>query len=454
MLLTLTTTHAPATDLGYLLAKNPARCQTFDLAFGQAHVFYSEAAAERCTAALLVEVDPVGLVRGPGAGLDQYVNDRPYAATSFLSVAIARVFGSALGGRSRERPDLAATPIPLTARVAALPCRGGEAFLRHLFEPLGYAVTATRLPLDPHFPDWGDSRYFHVELAGTVRLHELLSHLYVLVPVLDDDKHYWVGPDEVTKLLRAGDGWLAGHPRRDDIARRYLRHKPALTRAALARLADDDAAPDAVDHDRAERTLEKPIRLNQLRLETVARELKQSGATRVLDLGCGEGRLLRMLADEPQFREIVGLDVSARALLIAGRRVGLPYRHAERVRLLHGSLTYRDRRLTGFDAASLVEVVEHLDPPRLAAFERAVFEIARPRTVVLTTPNAEFNVRFAGMSPGQPRHPDHRFEWTRAEFRQWAEGVAAKFGYAVRIEGIGIGDAEVGSPTQLGVFTR
>src|SRR5687767_13895060 len=128
MLLTITTTHRPATDLGYLLHKNPARAQTFELPFGRAHVLYPEASAERCTAALLLEIDPVGLVRrkpgGEGFGLAQYVNDRPYVASSFLSVAIAEVYGSALAGRSRDRPELAETAIPLTARLAAVPARG------------------------------------------------------------------------------------------------------------------------------------------------------------------------------------------------------------------------------------------------------------------------------------------------------------------------------------------
>jgi 3' terminal RNA ribose 2'-O-methyltransferase Hen1 len=149
MLLTLTTTHRPASDLGYLLHKNPARSQAFDLAFGKVHVFYPEATEDRCTAALLLDVDPVEMVRGrPGSVggglLDQYVSDRPYVASSFLSVAISRVLGTALQGRSKERPELARTAIPLSARIAVLPCRGGEGFLRRLFEPLGYDVHATR----------------------------------------------------------------------------------------------------------------------------------------------------------------------------------------------------------------------------------------------------------------------------------------------------------------------
>ena len=173
MLLTLTTTHTPATDLGYLLYKNPARPQSFELAFGTAHVFYPEASPERCTAALMLDIDPVGLVRnrrgpsGEGFSLEQYVNDRPYVASSLLSVAIAQVFGSALSGNSRERPELVNVPIPLTARLSVLPCRGGETLLRKLFEPLGYAVQATHHALDEQFPEWGEGPYFTVELSQT-----------------------------------------------------------------------------------------------------------------------------------------------------------------------------------------------------------------------------------------------------------------------------------------------
>jgi 3' terminal RNA ribose 2'-O-methyltransferase Hen1 len=466
MLLTLTTTHRPATDLGYLLHKNPTKLQAFELSFGKAHVFYPEATAERCTAALLLDVDPVGLVRnrkgpsGEGFALEQYVSDRPYAASSFLSVAIARIFGSALAGRSSGRQELADAPLPLVAKVAALPCRGGERFLRSLFEPLGYAVTATRFPLDERFPAWGDSPYFNVELSAERRLSELLTHLYVLIPVLDDDKHYWVGEAEVEKLLRHGEGWLVAHPQREAIALRYLKHQRHLLRETLARLVDEDQAdPDAEAeaHGREEETLEKRISLNEERLGAVVATLKASEAKRVLDLGCGEGKLLKALLAEKQFEEILGVDVSSRTLERAAERLRLeqlPTKQRERVRLLQGALTYRDRRLQGFDAAAVVEVVEHLDPPRLDSLARALFECARPQTVVMTTPNSEYNIRFENLPAGTLRHKDHRFEWTRAQFQQWTDGVAGRFGYAVRLAPIGPNDATVGAPTQMAVFTR
>jgi 3' terminal RNA ribose 2'-O-methyltransferase Hen1 len=465
MLLTITTTHAPATDLGYLLHKNPVRSQSFPLSFGHAHVFYPEAAPERCAATLLLDVDPVGLVRdrrgpaGEGGGLEQYVNDRPYVASSFLSVAIAQVFGSALAGRCKDRPELAEAALPLAATLAVLPCRGGEGFLRRLFEPLGYRVNARPYALDETFPDWGQAPYFTVELERQCRLRDLLTHLYVLVPVLDDDKHYWVSADEVEKLLRHGEGWLRDHPERDLIASRYLKHQRRLTDAALARLTEEEPVPE--DTDEAEGPAAAPpeerVRLNEQRLGAVLAVLCESGAKRVLDLGCGSGKLLRLLLAEKAFTEVVGLDVSHRSLEVARERLRLdrlPPKQQERVRLLHGSLTCRDRRLAGFDAAAVVEVIEHLDPPRLAAFERVLFEFARPAAVVLTTPNLEYNVKFEGLAAGAFRHRDHRFEWSRAEFAAWSGRAADRFGYAVRFLPVGPEDPAVGAPTQMAVFTR
>lgn len=463
MLLTITTTREPATDLGFLLHKNPARAQTFELGFGNAHVLYPEATAERCTAALLLDVDPVGLVRGPkgteGRTLWQYVNDRPYAASSFLSVAIARVFGSALGGRCKERPELVDEALPLEASLPVVPCRGGEDLLRRLFEPLGYAVEAVQIQLDTQFPEWGEGPYFSLRLSGTVRLADLLSHLYVLIPALDSSKHYAIGEDEVEKLIRKGEGWLAAHPEKDLIVRRYLKHRRSLVRDALEQLTQEEEseAEESEAQDAAEEAVEKTVSLHEQRLGAVMAVLRQSGARRVLDLGCGEGRLLELMLKERQFTEIVGMDVSYRVLERAQEKLRfdrLPSMQRERIRLIHGSLIYRDRRLEGFDAAAVVEVIEHLDAPRLSAFERALFEFARPKAVVLTTPNVEYNVKFETLPAGKFRHGDHRFEWTRAEFESWALGVAERHGFAVRFMPIGPEEPVVGAPSQMAVFSR
>jgi len=462
VLLTITTTRRPATDLGYLLHKNPANLHSFDLSFGKAHVFYPEATAESCTAALLLDVDPVGLVRGKkgqhaGGTLDQYVNDRPYVLSSFLSVAMGRAFGTTMSGRSKKRQELADQAIPLTGKLTIVGCRAGEGLIKELFEPLGYTVNAERHPLDEKFPEWGEGPYYSVTLAGAVRLRDFLNHLYVLVPVLDAEKHYWIGKDEVDKLLRKGEGWLASHPHKEAIVKRYLPRQRQLVREALARLAEEDN-PDATDEARAEEEtkMEEPIRLWQQRMGAVVAVLRSAGAKRILDLGCGEGKLLRSLVEEKSLTEIVGMDVSYRSLEIASQRLKLdrmPTKQKERLKLMHGSLMYRDKRLAGYDAATVVEVIEHLDAPRLAAFERVLFESAHPKTVIVTTPNVEYNVKFETLPAGQFRHKDHRFEWTRQQFQQWASRTSERFGYSVRFLPVGEEDSHVGAPTQMGVFS-
>lgn len=464
MLLTITNTATPATDLGYLLHKNPARLQSFPLSFGEAHVFYPEASDERCTAALLLDVDPVGLVRnrrgpsGEGGTLDQYVNDRPYVSSSFLSVAIARVLASALSGKSKGRPELTEVPLPLEARLSVLPCRGGEAFLRRLFEPLGYTVTTQPHELDGKFPEWGGSPYYTVTLSAVTRLKDLLTHIYVLVPVLDNEKHYWVGDDEVEKLLRHGSGWLASHPEKEQITNRYLKHRRDLAREALARLVDEESPdPDQLERVRntEEEQIERPLNLNEQRINAVVAALKSCDAKRVVDLGCGEGKLLRTLLEDRTFDQIVGVDVSHRALEIATERLHLdrlPTRQREKISLIQGSLMYRDKRLSGFDAATVIEVIEHLDQARLAAFQRVLFEFAKPKAIVMTTPNVEYNVKFETLPAGKMRHKDHRFEWTRLQFQSWAQAQADQYGYNVRFLPVGVEDELVGSPTQMAIF--
>jgi 3' terminal RNA ribose 2'-O-methyltransferase Hen1 len=465
MLLAITTTNHPATDLGFLLHKHPDRFQSFDLSFGKAHVFYPQADEDGCTACLMLDVDPIGMVRRKGRLqsflLGHYVNDRPYVASSFMSVAISQVFGTAMAGRCKDRPDLVTMPIPLTARIEILPVRGGEGFLHRLFDPLGYSVEATRYPLDPKFPEWGESPYFSVTLRGTKTLSELLTHLYVLIPVFDNEKHYFVGEDELEKLLVKGTGWLASHPEKEQITRRYLKHRSNLYREALARLAEVEETPIDLDdegpRERAEDALEQPLSLNEQRHGVVLAALRASGARSVLDLGCGEGKLLQELLRDRQFERIVGMDVSVQALQRAVRKLGydrLPPKQRERIELIHGSLIYRDKRLSGFDAAAVVEVIEHLDPPRLMALERVLFEFSRPKTVVLTTPNQEYNVTWETLPAGRFRHPDHRFEWTRQEFHGWGLRIAEQHGYKVRFLPVGPENEKLGSPTQMGVFER
>jgi 2-polyprenyl-3-methyl-5-hydroxy-6-metoxy-1,4-benzoquinol methylase len=533
MLLTITYAGENATDLGYLLYKNPSRPQTFELNYGKAHVFYPEATEMRTTAALLLDIDPIELARGKagspgggggggnggrsgggggrsgagGGGLFDAVNDRPYVSSSFMSTAISKVYGTAMTGRADARQALSDSALDLTATVAMLPCRAEQGKLRDVFEPLGYEVGYETFVSDEKFPDWGESEYVNLTIRGKVRLRDLLRHLYVLLPVFDRQKHYWIGADEVEKLMRAGAGWLPGHPEKEYIAWRYLYRQRSLASMAFERLAAADGEARAAESENSgecahEKPSKKPDKtpigksggkpdetpgpqsgkspntapgekpnLNARRLGGVVAALKSCGAKRVIDIGCGDGKMLGLLVRDSQFTHIAGADVSCAALARAGETLRLECAGdslRERVELFQGSLTYRDARFSGYDAACAVEVIEHLDIPRLAAFERVLFEFARPPVVVLTTPNREYNavygslrdgslrdgsMRDGSMRHGGLRHGDHRFEWTRAEFREWANQTARKFGYAARFFEIGDADEACGAPTQMGVFS-
>ncbi len=447
-----------ASDLGFLLHKHPAHLHERDVSAGKAIIFYSAATEERATAVLYLDVDPVALVRGKGGRadglLDQYVNDRAYAASSFLSVALGRSFGQSMAGKSKERQALADRPLSFEARVVPVSSSGGEDFVRQLFEPLGYSVAVSMLNAAP------GRELISLTIGGTVRLKDLLNHLYVLVPVLDNAKHYWIDQQEIDNLLAKGEGWLADHPARELIARRSLKHRRGLVDQALSRLAESD--PEAEEEaeqakSEGELSLEKPIRLHELRLEAVSEALAKRGVTSVVDIGCGEGRLLQRLLRQRGLTRILGADPSVASLERAARRLKLDEAGdalRERISLQLGSATYGDRRWRGFDAATLVEVIEHIDPPRLPALAMSVFGEAAPGLVLVTTPNREYNTLFEGMAKGALRHSDHRFEWTRQEFEDWCRPVAEEYGYGVTLLPLGPIDETHGAPSQMAVFER
>ncbi|WP_436486085.1 3' terminal RNA ribose 2'-O-methyltransferase Hen1 [Chitinophaga sp. ARDCPP14] len=455
MLLTITTKRYPATDLGYLLHKHPAKVQTVELTTGSAHIFYPEATDHACTAALLLDIDPVRLVRGNGNGhdfaLEQYVNDRPYVASSFVSAAISQAFATAMNGRCKDKPHLVDEAIPFEIGLSVLPVKGGEPLLRQFFEPLGYEVTVQSHLLDEQYPEWGQSRYFNVTLRHTLPLKTILRHLYILVPVCDNDKHYFVGGHEIEKLMEKGEGWLDTHPAKELITRRYLRNIAPLAKQALELIMKDEVLPVE------EKPAKDKVKLHDLRLLTVRDILLELNVSTVADMGCGEGKLLRLLVEKTQFKKILGMDVSYRSLEIAQDKLKLdrlPEMQRNRIQLIQGSLTYRDKRLEGFDAGVLVEVIEHLDESRLSALEKVVFEYARPAHVIMTTVNAEYNMMYEKLAAGSFRHGDHRFEWTRAEFETWANRVAAQFGYIVSFRPLGETDETLGGPSQLALFKR
>jgi 3' terminal RNA ribose 2'-O-methyltransferase Hen1 len=454
MLLEITTTHTPATDLGFLLNKHPDRLQSVDLAIGKAHIFYTEASPSVCTACLLLDINPIDLVRSRGGMVflkEHYVNDRPYTSNSFLSTAIVKALGSALNGNSKGKPELVETPIPLKARVHSLKVDAGKDYLTKLFEPLGYRISYETIPLDDHFPSWGESQAVNLTVEKTTTLKELLSQLYVFILALDNDRHYWISQTDVDVLMRRGEGWLQSHPEKEWITRRFLKNLKTLTSTALLRLARQEELEN-----------EEPIsgvwvNLHEKRLQKAFDLIKQSGASSVLDLGCGEGKLMKRLVRDSQFKRIAGMDVSFSELKKAKENLYLDTASPlmrERISLFQGSLTYKDNRMKGFDTAALVEVIEHLDPERLPSMEKVVFGHAKPGTVVLSTPNAEYNVVYERLDADTFRHTDHRFEWTREEFREWCEKVCAQFNYEVQIFPVGEEETGIGAPSQMAIFKR
>lgn len=459
MLLTITYKGHDTQDLGYLLHKNPYRAQEFALNSGMAYVFYPEVSDENTTMALLLDINPIDLAKGKQGskegGLFDYVNDRPYTASSFLSTAVARIFNTAMTGRCDKKQQLADSPLDLTAHIYSI--QGKDEFARKIFEPLGYTVRTSKTVLDEKFPEWGESPYIDLEISGNVRLADLLNHIYVLIPVFDRQKHYFISEDEIDKLMSHGGEWLAGHPAKEEIIYRYFLMKKSYAHRTIDRLTEDEPVEEVTEENEEKEIPEKKISLNLQRLETVKNAVLASGAESVIDLGCGECRLTRLLLDQKQIRRVTAVDVSAHELEKAKTRLHYDTMNEHRknkLTLMQASLTYRDTRFSEYDCACVIEVIEHIEPMRLPAFERNVFEFSGAKTVILTTPNKEYNDNYEFIPEGKLRHSDHRFEWTREEFKNWSEYICEKFGYTVEISGIGDNDESHGTPTQMGVFTK
>lgn len=465
MILTITYTGHSTQDLGYLLHKNPYRPQEFELNSGMAYVFYPEVSDEKTTMALLLDINPIDLVKGKQGtntgGLFDYVNDRPYTASSFLSTAITRIFNTAMNGKCDRKPELVGTPLDLTANIYSI--HGTDSFARKIFEPLGYTVKTSKNILDDNFTEWGESPYINLEISGKVRLSDLLNHIYVLIPVFDKQKHYYIDEAEIDKLLSHGGEWLAEHPAKNDIIYRYFLMKRSYAHRTIDLLTEEEIheTPESDETQESEQVDrpadERKISLNALRLETVKNAVLASGAESVIDLGCGECRLTKILLEQQQIKKVTAVDVSAHELEKAKNRLHYDTMNEHRrnkLTLMQSSLTYKDKRFSGYDCACVIEVIEHIEPLRLPAFERNIFEFAKPATVILTTPNREYNINYEFIPDGQLRHNDHRFEWSREDFRKWTDYICQKYGYTVTISGIGDDDGLHGTPTQMGVFKK
>lgn len=481
--------HGPPPErLSFLLHKHPDRCQSFALPFGQAHVFYPEASPSRYTMSLLLDIDPLALSRrswhgAPSQHLLPHVNDRPYVCSSFMSVALNRVLRTALAGRCKRYPKLPLTPLSgLEVTLYNLPVKSRSSeenqheLLHRLFSPLGYTCQLlssrdeTQTLLDPRHPDWGHSSLLDLRLTHPhICLKDLLTHLYVLIPVLDDQKHYFIDQDEVDKLARHGQEWLANHPDSAWITARYLKRQRKLVRRALSLL--DEHVIEQDEQDEQDETPEPPTPevtspetpprkpLHERRLHHVLELLLSLPEHHtVLDMGCGEGKMLALLSGEKSVEKIIGVDVSTLTLERAKKRLkfsDLPPRVRERLTLEQGSLLYSSHTLreARVDVALLVEVIEHIEPEHLELAMHNMLGYCQPRHLIVTTPNVEYNALFETLPADRMRHHDHRFEWDRHTFQQWATTHSARYGYTVRFEDVGDLHDTLGAQTQLAIFS-
>lgn len=458
MLLTISTSQQPVYDLGYLLHKHPDKFQTFELSFGEAYVFYPEVSESKMTVALMVDIDSIEFSNNrkfnwSGLSLGQYVNDRAFTCSSLLSVAISKVFGTAMAGNCKEKPDSVNSKKEFEVELSTVSYHGHEFLIDELFKPLGYSVEYTRLEYDKSFPQWGQSPFCHLKLKFNGTLQNLLRHLYILLPVLDNNKHYWVQEEEVHKLLSKGRGWLETHPQLALICNRYLKFQSHLIRKfwnELNEFSSKNVKPlKASNHSKVNKE-----NLNSLRVQAITNVLRQFKCKRVIDIGCGDGKLIKSLLSIPFFTQIVGMDVSSVELGRAKKKINyseLPEIQLERVKFFQGSLLYKDTRLLGYDALCLIEVLEHIEPDRLKMVENRIFKEINSSLVIVTTPNKEFNVKYE-MKQNEFRHQDHRFEWDRDTFFQWCKKLSHTYDYQVNVSGVGQCDSKLGSPTQMAVF--
>jgi 3' terminal RNA ribose 2'-O-methyltransferase Hen1 len=462
--LSIATTRQGAKDLGFLLYKHPDRVFRSDASRNakmSAVGFYPEATDERCEFCLVVEVDPVERVRGAswGAGIAQYVEPLPFLASSYMAQALSLCLRSAMNGvvtskdpAEEERLKVAAAEKwPLEITVS--PLRTSPALISRMFEPLGWDVALHSIALDiPGMMSGDRGTDLHtLTLRGEVTLQDALTHLYVLLPALDPARHYFYGESEVQKLLDKSQNWLEQHPARELIVGRYLSKSRELRETALQQFetADDDETVAEGD------VPDEPVSAHDERHQRIVEIVRGAGDVSVVDLGCGEGKLLERLSKLPGKLEITGVEPAMRDLDKAHRALSRnPGKQMDpRIKLKHGSILYADDQLKGFDIAILSEVIEHIDPERLDHAERCVFGFMQPRKVVVTTPNASFNEMF-GLEEGRFRHRDHRFEWTETEVTAWCGRIGRDYGYSYELGGAGGYEPAFGHLSHFIVFEK
>lgn len=439
--------------ISYLLSKNPSNLYDRDEKGSRVRLVYTAFTEEETELLIYVTPDPVELVRNSPNTFDitQYINDREFAVSSLFCSYIKSALATALNGKPKDdfikwvdyKFDLILGFGPVASDLP-------DAVIESIFTPIGYEVKIERGITDYSFKLKSRSSARYINLTGRQTLQNAIRHLFILIPVLDNYKHYYMDKSEVDKLERYGTGWLDDHPMRDLIIKRALKFKELISEVASPKKEDllqGDSEP--VEES------EIKVRLNEQRYQTIVDIVtKLPQKETVVDFGSGEGKLSVRLGFIPGVKEVLAVEPSQVSQLRAIRKID-KVRSSEGFvapTQVWGSLFYFDTRLCDKDVMILSEVIEHIDEYRLAPIIETVFAQYSPKTLIINTPNYEYNVVFE--MKDNLRHSDHRFEWTREQFSLWCKELGARYNYSVNIGGIGEEDTDHGFPTQIAIFSK
>ncbi|MGE6488602.1 3' terminal RNA ribose 2'-O-methyltransferase Hen1 [Paenisporosarcina sp. NPDC076898] len=431
--------------ISYLLSKNPNNLYERNHKGHLVRLFYSKFTETELEVTIFVTPDPIELVKNNSNSYDitHYINDREFAVSSIFCSFIRSALGTALNGQPKEEHLMWVNhPFSFNFEFGPVVSSLSDEKLMNLFEPIGYEVTINRPEIEYSFPIKTKSSARYLSIKGMKTLQEGLRHLFVLIPVIDNYKHYFIDEKEIEKLERYGEGWLDQHPLRDLIYRQALRFKEIYS--LVENSSKDEKKVEPV----------KKVRLNELRYEKIVNTVSQMKPRSVIDFGSGEGKLSVQLGFVEGITEILAVEPSEAASLKALERFNKVKNKEKFVipELLWGSLFYYDERLKDKDVIILCEVIEHIDETRLPKAMDTLLDDYQPPALIITTPNREYNELYD--MEEHLRHNDHRFEWTRAEFRQWCTERNHSNDYELQFDGIGEEHASHGFPTQMCIFKR
>lgn len=456
MQLAIKATGEGAKMLSFLLSKNPQNLYDRMEKGYRVRLTYTVFSDSEVEALIFVTPDPVELVKNSPDTYEitQYINDREFVVSSIFCSNTRSALGTALNGRPKEEYlDWAKHAFQLTIGFGPVATDLPDAAIKNLFEPLGYQTEIERGRADYNFQFKERSSARFINLQSKVTLQNALQHLFVLIPVLDDYRHYFIDEREIEKLERYGEGWLADHPLKELIIKRTLRFRELIDQMVLnshqTELINEAVTPEP------NISSQPVVRLNKLRYQRLVKIIEDLAAREsIVDFGAGEGKLSVRLGFIPGVKEILAVEPTEKEQLRALKRFSEASRKDDFIAPtpVWGSLFYYDEQLCGKDVMILSEVIEHIDESRLPRVMDTILGSYKPQVLLITTPNAEYNPVYQ-MEEGI-RHKDHRFEWSRAEFAEWTYCLARNYAYEVQIDGIGEEAEGYGHPSQLAILTR